>query len=269
MNRDHHSDKVAEAVAQQIEPVYCVKCGSKLQILTVKRTGFDKKTGYPRYEVRLRCPTVVLYETRITRRLSFTWRERFPGHTTHKVSKVIEMAPNDGDTQHKRGDAPSRTVESMNYCPDCGKAGTEGMKFCTQCGQKLTDFDLTGNQKSERYGGKMRTAAGILLLILGMTLLVSLVLVFMATGIPSFGAALDLLMILYAAFVVTGGVFCLKRRNWIVCLSSALAAVVFMIIYLAGPLDTAAWLDWFVIITGILPIIFVCLGKSEWQTPQI
>jgi len=113
----------------------------------------------------------------------------------------------------------------------------------------------------------MRIAAGILMLILGMTLLVSLVLVFIATGIPALGLALDLLEILWAVFLVTGGVFCLKRRYWKVCFSSALAAVVLMILYLTGPLDTATWLNWFVIITGILPIIFVSLRKREWQHP--
>ena len=114
----------------------------------------------------------------------------------------------------------------------------------------------------------MRKAAGILLLLLGVMLLIGLVLVFIATGIPAFGFALDLLEILWAAFLVTGGVFCLKRRYWTVCFSAALAAVALMIFYLTGPLNTATWLNWFVIITGILPIIFVSLRKSEWSESQ-
>jgi hypothetical protein len=63
----------------------------------------------------------------------------------------------------------------------------------------------------------MRIAAGILMLILGVILLVSLVLLFIATGIPALGLALDLLEILWAALLVIGGVFCLKRRYWTVC----------------------------------------------------
>ena len=113
----------------------------------------------------------------------------------------------------------------------------------------------------------MRIAAGILMLILGTTLLVSLVLVFIATGIPAFALAIDLFEILCAAFLVTGGVFCLKRRYWKVCFSSALLAVVIMILVLTGPLYNPTWLTWFVIITGILPIVFVCLRKTEWQRP--
>lgn len=114
----------------------------------------------------------------------------------------------------------------------------------------------------------MRKAAGILMLILGVTWLFTLVLVFLDTGIPAFGLPLDLLGILWGAFLVTGGVFCLKRRYWRVCFSSALAAVVLMILYLMGPLETAGWLDWFVIITGILPMIFVSLSKGEWSQSQ-
>ena len=111
----------------------------------------------------------------------------------------------------------------------------------------------------------MRIAAGILMLILGITLLVAFVLVLIATGIPAYALSIDLFMILWAVFLVTGGVFCLKRRYWTVCFSSALAAIVLMVFYLMGPLDTATWLDWFVIITGILPMIFVTLRKSEWS----
>lgn len=111
----------------------------------------------------------------------------------------------------------------------------------------------------------MRISAGILMLILGITLLLSFVLVLIATGIPAYALSIDLFMILSAAFLVTGGVFCLKRRYWKVCFSSALLAVIIMILFLTGPLHTPTWLTWFVIITGILPIVFVCLRKAEWQ----
>ena len=59
----------------------------------------------------------------------------------------------------------------MKYCPNCGKAEVEDMKFCPQCGQKLTDSDLKEDQKyvqkPERSGGKMRIAAGSLIIVLG------------------------------------------------------------------------------------------------------
>jgi hypothetical protein len=66
---------------------------------------------------------------------------------------------------------------------------------------------------------------------------------------------------------VTGGVLCLKRRHWKVCLSSALVGIALMILYSTGPLDTATWLDWFVIIAGVFPVIFVSLRRMEWQRP--
>jgi hypothetical protein len=111
----------------------------------------------------------------------------------------------------------------------------------------------------------MRIAAGVLLLLLGLVMAIGLVLNFIAGSIPALLLVIYVLQTLCAAFLVTGGVFCLKRRYWKVCFSSALVGVVLMILYLRGPLDTATWLDWFVIITGIFPIIFVSLRRTEWQ----
>lgn len=111
----------------------------------------------------------------------------------------------------------------------------------------------------------MRIAAGFLLLILGIALLIGLVLIFIAGTIPALLLAIYAVQALCAVFLVTGGVFCLKRRYWKTCFSSALVGVVIGILYLTGPLDTPGWLDWLVIITGILPIIFVSLRKTEWQ----
>ena len=111
----------------------------------------------------------------------------------------------------------------------------------------------------------MRKAGGILLSVLGIVLIMTTVL-----GLPEASTYIVMLgiyivLIVWGAFLVTGGLLCLKRRYWRVCFSSALAAVFLMIVYLTGPLDTAVWLDWFVIITGVLPIIFVSLTRKEWQ----
>lgn len=111
----------------------------------------------------------------------------------------------------------------------------------------------------------MRTAAGILLLVLGIVLLISLVFVFITNAIPTLLLAIYIGEILCGAFFVVGGVLCLRRRYWKVCFSSALVGIVIMILYLTGPLDTASWLDWFVIVTGVLPVIFVSLRRTEWQ----
>ena len=126
-------------------------------------------------------------------------------------------------------------------------------------------FDCPGSHTT--VFASMRMAAGVLLLLLGLILLIGLILVFIAGNIPGLFLAIYLLETLCAVFFVTGGVFCLKRRYWKVCFSSAFVAVVIMILYLTGPLDTASWLDWFVIITGVFPIIFVSLRKTEWQHP--
>ncbi len=71
----------------------------------------------------------------------------------------------------------------------------------------------------------MRTAAGLLMVFFGMTT----VLIYVATlshyGLPDYDLpplSLTLFIIDSAVFVTTAGVFCLTRRYWKVCFSSAL-----------------------------------------------
>jgi hypothetical protein len=124
----------------------------------------------------------------------------------------------------------------------------------------------------------MRTAAGLLMVFIGMTT----VLIYVATlshyGLPDYDLPplpLTLFIIDSAVFVTTAGVFCLTRRYWKVCFSSALLLFLIMIYWM---------IDWkplggypeirdsvFVILVGIggiLPIIFVCLRKREWSESQ-
>jgi len=115
----------------------------------------------------------------------------------------------------------------------------------------------------------MRRAAGILMMILGMVLLVTFVVVLIQYGIPVYEYAIDLLMIILAVFIVTGGILCLMKKYWGLCLASALLAVFFMIFWLMGSPYALNWLAWFFITMGTFPIIFVCLRKKEWQTQEI
>ncbi len=84
----------------------------------------------------------------------------------------------------------------------------------------------------------MRIAAGILL-VLGGTIAVPPIIVRMDNP-------LVLLILLWPGFVITGGIFCLKRRFWGLCLAAAILTF------------------------GLLPIIFVCSTKREWlsQLPR-
>ena len=82
---------LAEAVAKQLKPVYCTRCGSRLQVRKLRQNGFDKDTGYPKYDITLACPYVTLYETDIWGETRFTWKDPLDKHTVHKISKVIEL----------------------------------------------------------------------------------------------------------------------------------------------------------------------------------
>lgn len=90
-----------------------------------------------------------------------------------------------------------------------------------------------------------------------------------------FDLALFLVCIIAAVFFITGGVFCLKRKYWKLCLASSICLSIFMFF---DVMPTARFFDspnipsWVVMVVspillpwGIVPIILVCLRKSEWQ----
>jgi len=67
----------------------------------------------------------------------------------------------------------------------------------------------------------------------------------------------------WVGFVIMGGVFCLRRKHWGLCFTSSLLLALFVILgffFFAAPL--------FLCPLGILPIVFVCLRKREWQEIQ-
>jgi len=105
----------------------------------------------------------------------------------------------------------------------------------------------------------MRKAAGIIMIILGVTTMG----VFVYRGIQGYyHLAFTLLMSFLSVFVITGGVFCLMRKYWTVCFISSL-----LLAFSANLLW--AWffghLIYLFIAGGIIPLIFVCLRRREWQ----
>lgn len=128
--RETANEMLAEAVAKQLRPVYCARCGSRLQVRKLQQNGFDKDTGYPKCDVILGCPHAILYETSILGKPWFTWKKPFDRHTVHKVTKVIELNSDIADAHCRRGDA-------MSFCPDCGTKVSEGALFCSECGNQL------------------------------------------------------------------------------------------------------------------------------------
>lgn len=94
-NQDVKEDKETptvpsfEAVAKQLRPAYCTKCGSRLQVRKLEKKSFDKDTGYPKCDVIIACPHATLYETRISRNPWVTWKAPFNRHTADKVSLIV------------------------------------------------------------------------------------------------------------------------------------------------------------------------------------
>ena len=112
----------------------------------------------------------------------------------------------------------------------------------------------------------MRQAAGIILIIVGIVEVVNMI-----TGVSiSSRSFLEWLLvfaywsIVYGALFVTGGILCMVKKYWGLCLISALLALV-------GGLHKAllfgdmTWDIWVIIIGAVIATIFVSLRKKEWQ----
>lgn len=122
----------------------------------------------------------------------------------------------------------------------------------------------------------MIIAAGILMIMYGLKTLGIYVSSIFLYGWDFRGDYLDLalflLSIIAAVFFITGGVFCLKRKYWKLCFASSLCLSVFVFFDVLPTLNYLESLNmpyWVVgpllLPWGILPIILVCVRKSEWQ----
>jgi hypothetical protein len=122
-----------------------------------------------------------------------------------------------------------------------------------------------GIWRGEQKGDGMRIAAGILMVAFALFLLIDGVFSVSHYGMDVYELAFSLLLIVPTAFVFAGGVFCLERKYWKVCLASASLAAFIMILWLTGHAAGSIWLAWVVSMVGTFPIVFVCLTKREWQ----
>jgi hypothetical protein len=118
----------------------------------------------------------------------------------------------------------------------------------------------------------MRKAAGVILIILGGIVIGINVFVLWCYA----SSRIDLLNILtfaWAVFAFIGGILCLMRSHWGVCLASAIAAVVLGIF--GVPVAMAGWgipgfaagIVGFPIVFagGIASTVFISRRKKEWQ----
>ena len=124
----------------------------------------------------------------------------------------------------------------------------------------------------------MRIAAGIILIVLGMVGLVGLVL---GPSYSSIDPSIVPWRIISGGFLVTGGVYCLKRRYWRLCLASALLALVIGIssaifsVVVPSLYRTVfpawvfmAWGTWVMLAGAAISTIFIYRRKKQWQKPE-
>jgi hypothetical protein len=129
----------------------------------------------------------------------------------------------------------------------------------------------------------MRQAAGTMLIILGIVGLIGLIVSLSGSGIYLSSLPFMLWRIVSGAFLVTGGIFCLKRKYWGLCLASALLALVIgifstidMLRYMGtsgmGPFweggISLAWGTWIMALGAVVSTVFISLAKEEWHKSQ-
>ena len=122
----------------------------------------------------------------------------------------------------------------------------------------------------------MRIAAGILMIIFGVATIgfhFEFADYYVA---PSNYLTVTLFTILAVVPIITGGVFCLKRKHWKLCFALSLWLLFFVILFYSPRASSViqghtrggppyGWVSCFLTVMGILPQIFICLRKREWQ----
>ena len=120
----------------------------------------------------------------------------------------------------------------------------------------------------------MRIAAGIILIIVGVWGLRGLIILLseLLTRISFIPLSVVPTMLWYivpAAFYITGGIFCLRRKYWRVCLASASFAVLFAGFFAVGSLLSryifAGWIVWVTLVAAVTSVIFISRKREEWE----
>jgi hypothetical protein len=140
---------------------------------------------------------------------------------------------------------------------------------------------MNGKRKSKKEEGKMRTAAGILMIIVAV---IGFILVRAIYGQPpawavQYEGLLKWLSTFWAIFVGAGGIYTLKRKVWGMCLISGILCI---------PIGIIPFLTWSAVLAdvssgeetniplaivmtliflaiAILPAVSVYLRKREWS----
>ena len=111
----------------------------------------------------------------------------------------------------------------------------------------------------------MRKAAGIILITLGVWLLFLSFLVIVIERSINMYTLVSILWMVCGAFLVTGGILCLKNKYLELCWGAAFLGAFFYIGTVVVSFTGWTWVNWMCAILGTIPIIFVSLRNSEWK----
>lgn len=122
----------------------------------------------------------------------------------------------------------------------------------------------------------MRKVAGIMLIIFGLAAItlfivnVSRLTIYLYEwGPPHY---VSIITAILAMFFIIGGVFCIKGKYWKVCFASSfflhILATASILFYLGLLFSVVIFLWISLIPVWILPLIFICLRRSEWSEAE-
>jgi len=123
----------------------------------------------------------------------------------------------------------------------------------------------------------MRIAAGIIMIILGVVRVANVIIstsVLPGSFTDSHSLFEGLWMfgywpIVYGALFVTGGILCIGKRYWGLCLVSSLLALVGGIYTVVQRLllgdSLVTWETWILVVGAVIATIFISLTKHEWE----
>ena len=119
----------------------------------------------------------------------------------------------------------------------------------------------------------MRKAAGIMLIVIGIVQVIGMIINVIGSDIL-FSAYYRIWVsaywpIVFGGLFVTGGISCLRKKYWELCLTSALLALVGGIHYvvtavLLGTLDVR-WQNWILVVGALISTVFISRTKKEWK----
>jgi hypothetical protein len=130
------------------------------------------------------------------------------------------------------------------FCPKCGKETIENATFCANCGASLA-----GGQPAKKR--ILSTIAGIVEIVAGgLTALVAIVYVvamLVTDSLPSWYVLFPIITVILSALAIIGGVCALRRRNWALALTGAIAVI------------------WPTTVVGIAALVLTIMAKDEFE----